>query len=140
MLANVVPSLFVLGVLIVSYVPQFLAGEQDDIFLFIMAAIFLGTTAVATWNTVNQFIDLTTSMPEMIDGTASKVTRQKGSGRSKRTVYYYVVGGKEFEVSAIAYKAIIEGLQYRVFYTPRTTRLLSIESLGGIDDQFSLPR
>jgi hypothetical protein len=43
--------------------------------------------------------------------------------------YYYLVVDKKFQVSGGAYPALISGLRYRIFYTPRSKRLVSIEPL-----------
>lgn len=41
----------------------------------------------------------------------------------------YVVSGKQFDVSDRAYNALVEGETYRVFYTPATKKILSIETV-----------
>jgi hypothetical protein len=36
----------------------------------------------------------------------------------------------KFQVSGLAYTALISGLAYRIYYTPRSKTLVSIEPLG----------
>jgi len=37
----------------------------------------------------------------------------------------------KFQVSAHAYTALVSGMAYRIYYTPRSKTLVSIEPLGG---------
>lgn len=41
----------------------------------------------------------------------------------------YVVNGRRFKVSPQAYWALVEGLRYRVYFTPRTATLVGIEPI-----------
>jgi hypothetical protein len=41
--------------------------------------------------------------------------------------FYYTIGRRHFKVSRVGYAALVEGLTYRVYYTPKTRRLTSIE-------------
>lgn len=63
-----------------------------------------------------------------IEGKAHKQKRT-GGGRSRSTRYYYVIGNQHFQVSRRAYNALVEGLTYRIYYLPRTRKLVSIEVL-----------
>jgi hypothetical protein len=66
---------------------------------------------------------------ETVQGAGAKSTEQRSSGRSRRTVYLYNIGNLNFEVPQGAYQALIDGLEYRAYYVPRTRQLLSIEPL-----------
>ena len=66
---------------------------------------------------------------ETAQGVGQKSTERRSSGRSRRTVYLYNIGEQKFEVPQSAHPALIEGLEYRAFYAPRTRRLLSIEAV-----------
>jgi hypothetical protein len=37
----------------------------------------------------------------------------------------------KFQVSGRAYTALVSGMAYRIYYTPRSKTLVSIEPLGG---------
>lgn len=50
-------------------------------------------------------------------------TRSQGRG----VQVYYVVNGIELPVKASAYYALVDGLQYRVYYTSRSKTIMSIE-------------
>jgi hypothetical protein len=108
--SNLVPLLFVGG------------------FLAIFVAI--GFTMV-----LNAILDFNTSEPEGVEGEGRKVTRRKSSGKSSRTVYYYVIGDHEFEVPQKAFPALVEGITYRAYFMPRSKRLVTLEptSIPGMD-------
>jgi hypothetical protein len=102
---NLVPLLFVGG------------------FLAIFVAI--GFTMV-----LNAILDFNTREPEVVEGEGRKITRRKSSGKSSRTVYYYVIGDHEFEVPQRAFPALVEGINYRAYFMPRTKRLVTLEPLS----------
>jgi hypothetical protein len=79
---------------------------------------------------LNTFLDFNASAPETTDGIGQAVSRRKSSGRSSRTVYYYVIGEYEFEVPQRAFPALLKGLTYRAYFLPRTKRLLTIEPVS----------
>lgn len=59
--------------------------------------------------------------------------RQRKQSRDEdmgtRTNYFYVIGGKEFQVGERAYQAFENGKNYRVYFTPRRKVLVNIEVL-----------
>ncbi len=63
------------------------------------------------------------------EGEVGRYTRSSGTGRNSRTVHYYSLGDLNFTVGRAAYEALIEGLNYRVFYLPRTRMLIGIEPI-----------
>ena len=50
-------------------------------------------------------------------------------GRYTTMLYYYTLDGQDWLVSAEAYRALIEGQRYRVYYLPRSKKLVGIEPL-----------
>lgn len=44
--------------------------------------------------------------------------------------YYYTIGRRHFKVSKAGYATLVEGLIYRLYYTPKTRRLTSIELIN----------
>jgi hypothetical protein len=46
------------------------------------------------------------------------------------TTYRYKVNGMRFRVPGQGYTALVSGLAYRIYYTPRSKTLVSIEPLG----------
>jgi hypothetical protein len=102
-----------------NLVPLLIAGG----FLAIFVAIGFSMA-------LNAVLDFSASEPEEAEGEGRKITRRKSSGRSSRTVYYYSIGGREFEVPQKAYPALVEGINYRAYFMPRSRRLLTLEALS----------
>ncbi len=71
--------------------------------------------------------DLRRGVVEMVEGQVHKFTRSSSSGRSSSTFHYYSVNNLNFEVSQAAYHALIEHVRYRIYYTPISKTLMSIE-------------
>ncbi|HRF47598.1 MAG TPA: hypothetical protein PLC98_08245 [Anaerolineales bacterium] len=66
---------------------------------------------------------------ESITGHLDETSEVRGSGKSRRTYYYYVIDGQKFQVTPAAHKASIENLRYRLFYLPRSKKVVSIEPI-----------
>ncbi len=76
---------------------------------------------------------------ESVTGHLQERTEVRGSGKSRHTYYYYVVDGQKFQVTPAAHKASIEGMRYRLFYLPRSKKVLSAEPIPDphAEDRFS---
>jgi hypothetical protein len=85
-----------------------------------ICALFCGSI------TANALFDMFLSIPRQVQGLGHKEKRITGS-RRPTTHYYYVVGGQSFEVDYGACAALIDDMEYRVYYLPRTSTLISIE-------------
>jgi hypothetical protein len=121
---------FSLAFAIIFFLP-FITGNgssiNDGVILIIIGGFIAIFGSIGAWMVLNAILDLTATTPEMVEGMGHKVSRRKSSGRSSRTVYYYVIGQSEFEVPKKAFDAFIENIEYRVYFTPRTKTLISIE-------------
>jgi hypothetical protein len=132
-LKKLVPGLLIMVVtLVVGFliiVPFFSSSRSNSNLLpIIFIGGFLAIFAAIGFSIVlNAFLDLSATAPESVEGEGHKITRRKSSGRSSRTVYYYVIGGQEFEVSQKAFPALLDGFTYQAFFMPRTKRLVAIE-------------
>jgi hypothetical protein len=60
---------------------------------------------------------------------AGIVTAERDSSGDS-TTFRYKVNKMKFQVSGLAYTALISGLAYRIYYTPRSKTLVSIEPFG----------
>jgi hypothetical protein len=114
---------------LIFFTPFFNIEKTDD---SVMISIFIGGFiaifgAIGAWMAINAFLDMMATAPEYVEGPGRKISRQKSTGKSSRTVYYYIIGQTEFEVPQKAYSAFIEDIDYRVYFTPRTKTLISIE-------------
>lgn len=132
-LKKLVPGLFIM---VTTFVVGFLilypylssSRLDSNLFPIIFLGGFLAIFAAIGFNMVlNAFLDFNASAPEVVEGEGHKVTRRKSSGRSSRTVYYYIIGSQEFEVPQKAFPALLEGFTYRAYFMPRTKRLIAIE-------------
>lgn len=93
----------------------------------VVPALVLGVFAlIGGWMVVGGLLDMSISSIEQAQGPGRKEKRTSG-GKSRSTRYYYVIGGKSFQVTRRAYTALMDGLDYRIYYLPRTKKLVSIE-------------
>ncbi len=92
---------------------------------FVVVGIFL---LVSGWMVINGLLDMSMSSLEQVEGSGHKEKRTSG-GKKRSTRYYYVVNGQSFQVTRTAYTALIDNLNYRVYYLPRTKKLVSIEPI-----------
>jgi hypothetical protein len=75
------------------------------------------------WSVINIFVDIWNGSAEQVDGLVTRHVH-----RSRNTRYYtYQINGFKFHVSKSAYNALIEGRNYRVYFAPRSKRLVAIE-------------
>jgi hypothetical protein len=65
---------------------------------------------------------------QQVQGQAHKEIRISKT-KNQSVHYYYVIGEQRFEVNKTAYTALIDGLEYRIYYLPRTKKLISIENI-----------
>lgn len=90
-------------------------------------ALVLGIFALVGGSmVVGGLLDMSVSSIEQAQGAGRKEKRT-GGGRNRSTRYYYIIGDKSFQVTRRAYAALIDGLDYRLYYLPRTKKLVSIE-------------
>lgn len=83
----------------------------------------------------NTIIDIVFPNLQQVQGRAHKTIEniQDWKGRHHYYRYYYIIGKQRFEVNnKTAYAALIDGLEYQIYYLPRTNRLISIENISGI--------
>ncbi len=64
---------------------------------------------------------------EMTEGSVHKYTRDVSGSSSNTTFYYYGINDLSFEVPPGAYNALIEHVRYRIYYTPVSNQITSIE-------------
>jgi hypothetical protein len=91
-----------------------------------IAALFALGGVVLLLTSLRRIADMFSRRAEPIEGLVEPVRDSSGDS----TTFYYKVGGKKLQVSARAYQALVPGIAYRVYYAPRSRKLLSIEPLG----------
>lgn len=113
------------GLLFFQVLPNVDSGEALP--AIVIPALVLGIFAlVGGWMFLSGVLDMSLSSIEQWQGVGRKQKRTSG-GKSRSTTYYYVIDGKSFQVSRRAYNALFEGIAYRIYYLPRTKKLVSIE-------------
>jgi len=90
--------------------------------------LLLGIMAVIAfvrigWRSVSLIWDIWGAKADHMDG---RVTRHIHHARNTR-YYTYQLSGMKFRVSMSAYNALLEGREYRVYFAPRSKRLVAIE-------------
>jgi hypothetical protein len=103
---------------------QALRGHSSSLFfllILIAALLFLRFG----WSVTRIIGDLWSGKVSSVEGPVARETRWSRYSRS----YYYVVGSYKFQVSEAAYNALFEGKPYRIYFVPRSKRLVSIELL-----------
>lgn len=99
-------------------------GGLVPLVLGLLFAVFAGATLVTP------ILDLLAGEVKQVRGPVDKQIITTGSGRSRQTSYYYAVEGQRFRVHAAAYNALIEGRLYRLFYLPRSKKIVGVEVLS----------
>lgn len=74
---------------------------------------------------VNRWRDLQDGRVLMLEG----FVRGEEHSSDDSSTYYYVLGDEKFTVSGAAYRALVAGQRYRLYYLPRSKKLVSIEPL-----------
>jgi hypothetical protein len=83
----------------------------------------LAAGALLGWTTLRLARDGAGGRVEQATGIATRSVQH--AGRSTR--YYYHIGGQRLAVSHRAYQALLPGRAYRVYYTPRSQRVVGME-------------
>lgn len=99
---------------------------SSQIFPLIIAVLgfYYGSTRFG-----NALTDMLQSAPSELSGIAFKTLRV-GGRRNREAFYFYRFDSGELQVSHKAYDLLLPNLEYRVFYLPKTGRILSMELTG----------
>lgn len=94
----------------------------------VLFSLFLGAFALYLarqgWQ---HLVDARNGIVTQVEG---RVTVRVSAGARRSTTIYYVIRNMEFTVPAAGYSALVEGLNYRLHYTPHAKKVISIEPLG----------
>jgi hypothetical protein len=106
------------------------AVNSSDVLPFLcFGGIMLGVVAVIAWSIVAGVREAFAGIVESVTGHLQERTEVRGSGKSRHTYYYYVIDGQKFQVTPAAHRASIEGMRYRLFYLPRSKKVMSAEPI-----------
>jgi len=100
-------------------------GREDQLWAIVFG-IFLAALALGSvWNIIKALLDLLTQSVAHEEGFVSRHEHRTRNGR----YYTYQIKKLKFRVSRSAFHALVDGWEYRVFYSSRSKRLLAIEPL-----------
>ena len=91
----------------------------------LMSVVFVFLLLRVGWSAMKLLADLWMGTTAQTEGT---VTRHVHHARNTR-YYTYQVNGLKFHVPLAAYNALLEGRSYRVYFAPRSKRLVAIEPI-----------
>lgn len=100
---------------------------SEALAILLLSVLLFGALAVfGGWTFLSGLLDMLVPSIEQAQGIGHK---HAYIGR-RSTRYYYAIAGKTFEVNRQAYTVLLEGMDYRVYYLPRTEKLVSIEPVN----------
>jgi len=102
---------------------------QVSTLLVVAGLVVLGIVLYFAYGALRDALDLMRKQVLSVEGLGSRKIEYSRSDDTNRKTYYYVIGSRNFPVSARGYNALKEGLRYRAFYTPRGKVLVNIEAL-----------
>jgi hypothetical protein len=98
----------------------------DDLELWGMVILLL-VALLLLYMGYTRYADMLAGRVAMLEGT---VVTERHSGEEGGYTYHYRIGRERFSVNESAYLALISGLPYRVYYGPKSKKLLSIEPVN----------
>jgi len=133
MLLFIIVPLLVGGAVFVPLLNDGFTGETIFPMLFMGGMIVL-FMAIGLYSFTRIALDVMDGAPQVLKGTGRKHSETRSTGKSRRTDYYYIIGGTRIQVTQVAYTAFIDDLEYNIYFLPRTKKLLSIEPIDVPDD------
>jgi hypothetical protein len=98
----------------------------NDRVWFTVFMILLGFFALgAVWNILRTGLDLITQSVANVEGVVIRTEHRTRNGR----YYTYQIKNLKFRVPRNAFRALVDGWEYRVYYSSRSKRLLAIEPI-----------
>ncbi|MBI9043221.1 MAG: hypothetical protein JEZ06_01975 [Anaerolineaceae bacterium] len=130
-------GLFILGTLtIFAYQVVFPTAEQQTFWSvlfgpmipgFIVGVILFGIW-LYYWFAI--LVDVWNGKVKTEEGRGRRVLNENISNKGgNKLTYYYQIGDERFRVSKQAYNAMIDGIKYRLYFTPLTRVMVSIEPI-----------
>ncbi|HLV99304.1 MAG TPA: hypothetical protein VKT82_11580 [Ktedonobacterales bacterium] len=110
----------VLVALVVGAVWQFALLMRYNPWGFLLLGLMLFGLLLATYH---RWLDLLEGRAAMLEGFVQATEHSSDDS----STYSYELGKERFTVSSAAYRALIAGERYRLYYLPHSKRLLSIE-------------
>jgi len=98
---------------------------EDQIWAYVFVAVMAVFALGAVWSMLKIGLDLLTRSVTNVEGFVMRREHRTRNGR----YYTYQIQKLKFRVSRNAFHALVDGWEYRVYYSTRSKRLLAIEPL-----------
>ncbi len=131
MWGSVLAGLLMIGIAI-AFTGYVLLHDLKSMTLMI-PIVFALAVAVSfySWEGVTTIIpDVSKGRVLAMEGPVYKIKVATSGIRTRRTDYFYEINGRRFEVPPQAYEALFAGRSYRLYYTPCSKSIVSIEPLA----------
>ena len=130
MLGSCLAGLLMIGIAI-AFIGYVLLHDLKSMAL--MIPIFFALAVMVgfySWNDVTTIIpDVSEGRVVVVEGPVYKRKVSTNGIRTRRTDYFYEISGRRFEVSPQGYYALVAGRPYRLYHTPYSKSIVSIEPL-----------
>ena len=100
-------------------------NNEDVVWILIFGVVVLIFGLGTVWNALKAFVDLLTRNVSNEEGFVIRREHRTRNGR----YYTYQIKNLKFRVSRNAFLALIDGWEYRVYFSPRSKRLMAVEPL-----------
>ena len=81
---------------------------------------------------IKALLDVVSPQLKQVQGLVMKERRVVNTGKSSHVEYNYVINNLRFHVNYRAYTALVDGLQYRIYYLSHTKKMIAIEALDDV--------
>ncbi len=119
-------SLVALAVLVVDLILAAGTAVSGLLPLLCVAAVGVAGAAGVGWSAVRLALDAAGGQVAQVAGPVQPTAVHGRHG----TTHYFGFGGQRFTVSPQTYRAVAAGQHLRVYYTPRSKRLVALEAVG----------
>lgn len=139
--AKVIPQLFG-GIFLVGLVALFLIlfgrifTTAPMLATLCLTVIFVALLGAGIFLIFRALYEMTSPTLKSMDGPGFKGQRVVHTGESSHVEYYYTIQGQRFGVNHQAYTALVDGLNYRVYYLAYSKKMLSLEVFNNANSSF----
>lgn len=149
MILGVVGLAILLGVLVL--VPLIVLGiywlsegsirldDSDYVPFLCVGGMLLAVDAVIFASIISGVREAFGGKVESLTGYLDEQTEVRGSGKSRRTYYYYIIDNQKFTVTPAAHKASIKNLRYTLYYLPKSRKVVSAVPIPTTHDDEAFP-
>ena len=140
--AKLIPNLF-MGIFIIAlgvlfFVPfgMTFASSRNTLTMLLLTAFFVIFPVIGLFIIFKALSEMAFPTLKSLDGVGFKGQRVVHTGKSSYVEYFYTIQGQRFVVNHRAHTALVDGLNYRIYYLPRSKKMLSIEVFNNANSSF----